>query len=674
LSHLFLDFETRSRLPISRGTEVYARSAEPTVLCWALDDGPVHTWELGMRRPERFINLCYDPQTVLVAHNIPFDAAILKYCWDLDLPPERLHCTQAQAYSHSLPGSLGALAPALGLPVDHQKDMEGHKLMMFFCQPQRNGRFPDRTSHPAEWAKFLDYARQDVVALREVFRALPTHNYAGKHKEIWNLDYRINTRGVRVDLELAAAAVKVMEKAKRRVDAKVAELTDGEITAATQRDRVLHRLVLDGGLALIDAKASTLRAALEDEALDPATRQLIELRLEGSKNAASKYQKMLDTAGPDGRVRYTLQFAGADRTGRWAGRGIQPQNLFRPAISDFEYIEECIIPGILNGDVLDKRFRAVYDTPAEACANALRSAIMADEGHEFVVADWSNIEGRVLAWLAGEEWKLYKLIFSRSFSKPIEELTKTDRQVGKCQDLACGFGGSVGAFVGFAAIYNLSLDMLADTVPSTVSRSVWEKALSSFEWAVENERDYGLDRGVFAACHSLVQIYRTAHPATQRFWYDLHGAMINATNNPGHLYRVRLLKVWRSGAWLIVELPSGRRLMYASPKIKRNKEGKEVLTYMNAKGKQWRRLHSWHGLTTENAVQAVANDILRDAMPRAEAVAPIVLHVHDEIVTEPEVGAVELQQLIDAMVQGEPWTEGLPLAAAGYVATRYRKD
>ena len=682
---LFFDYETRSATDIRLGTDRYVRDAEPTLLAWALGDGPVHLWEIGMPRPERFINLAYNPEISLVAHNAPFDAGVLLYAWGVDVPPERLHCTQAQAYAHSLPGSLEAVGAALGLGQHVAKDSEGHKIMLSFCKPMKNGQYRDRDSHPAEWAKYCAYARQDVVALREVYARLPTHNYAGEHKRIWNLDFKINRRGIAVDLELAAAAVKATEKARRRNDAKIEELTSGAATAATQRDKVLHNLIGDYGLNMVDLKASTIRELLESDDLDAASRELLALRLEGSKNSASKYKRMMDSA-VGGRVRYILQFAGAGRTGRWAGRGIQPQNLLRPEISDFEFIEDAIIPAIKSGDVLNRDLEPIYGTPTQACANALRSALMAEDGNVLTVADWSNIEGRVLAWLSGEDWKLrafkeydsgtgpdlYNLIFSRSFSKPLAELTKTDRQVGKCQDLSCGFGGSVGAFVGFAGIYNISLDSLADTVPSTVSNDVWQKALSSYEWAIENERDYGLDRDVFAACRALVEVYRQSHPATVQFWYDLHNAMIYATNNPGTMRTVGMLKVWRAGAWLIVQLPSGRRMLYAQPKIKRNKEGKEVLTYMNARGKQWRRIHSWHGLTCENVVQAVANDVLREGLLSAEAHGfETVLHVHDEIVDE---GEPHLDELIDLMTQPIKWAPGLPLAAAGYVATRYRKD
>lgn len=684
MTPLFFDFETRCQLPISVGTERYARAAEPTLLSYALGDGPVSLWEIDRPRPERFINLCHNPDVLLVAHNVPFDEAILRNAWGITVPPERLHCTQAQAYAHSLPGSLQALGAALGLGHDTAKDAEGHKIMLKFCSPLKDGTYRDRHSHPEEWAKYCEYARQDVVALREVYKRLPTHNYSGDHKRVWNLDFEINRRGFAVDLELAQAAVKVTEKAKRRMDKQVADLTGGAATATTQRDKVLLHIVGDHGLNLVDLKASTIRELLDGE-LDEATRTLLELRLEGSRNATSKYQKMLDTAC-DGRVRYTLQFSGADRTGRWAGRGLQPQNLLRPNISDFEYIEDVLIPAIKSGAVLGKDMEPVYGTPVDACANALRSAIMAEEEKVLTVADYSNIEGRVLAWLAGEEWKLeafrqfdagtgpdlYKLLYHRLFRVPLEAVGKKERTVGKVADLACGFLGSVGAFVSFAAIYNLDLAELTAETPGIVPPHAWQKGLDSYKWAVENERDYGLERDVYAACRALVEVYRQSHPATVQFAYDLHNAMIFCTDNPGVVHTVGRLKVWRSGAWLIVELPSGRRMLYAGPKVRRNDEEREVLTYMNARGKQWRRMVSWGGLTVENVTQAVANDVLRVGLTRvADAGYATVLHVHDEIVDE---GEPHLAELIDLMTRQIEWAPGLPLAAAGYVATRYRKD
>ena len=688
MTDLFFDYETRSAVDIKHGLDVYARAVEPTVLCWSLDDGPIHTWEIGMCRPERFINLAYNPEISLVAHNVTFDAAVLHRAWGLYVPPERLHCTSARAYAHSLPGSLEAAGAALGLPLDKQKTAEGRKLVLLFCKPNKQGKYNDRDSHPEEWAAFVEYCRQDVVALREIHARLPAYNYQGEHKLIWDLDQRINQRGFHVDLDLARAAIKVTEEGKKRSDKALDKLTSGHVTSAGQRDRILMHLVGEDGVNLVDLKASTLRQTLENEELDEASRLLLELRLEGGKNSASKYKRLLESTGPDGRLRYTLQYGGGSRTGRWAGRIFQPHNLPRPSVHDADYIEEVIVPGIKSGAVLAPGAELVYGTPATACADALRSAIEAAYGRELVVADWSNIEGRMLAWLAGEDWKLrafreydagigpdlYKLIYSRSFSKPLDELTKDDRQVGKCQDLGCGFGGSVGAFVTFASVYGISLDGLADTVPPTVSKEVWGKAQESHDWAVKNERDYGLDRDVFAACHALVQVYRQSHPATVRFWYDLHDACKDAVRQPGTVRTVGLLKVWRSGAWLIIQLPSGRRLLYAKPEIRRGDDDKEVLTYMNARAKQWRRIPSWHGLLVENVVQAAANDVLRAALLRVDPEAPVVLHVHDEIVTEPEKGTFPLERLIHLMTQPMPWSRGLPLAAAGYVADRYRKE
>lgn len=341
-----------------------------------------------------------------------------------------------------------------------------------------------------------------------------------------------------------------------------------------------------------------------------------------------------------------------------------------------------------SGEVLDE---LLYGPPMEACANVLRSAIMAPEGCSLVVADWSNIEGRVLAWLAGEEWKLrafrefdagtgpdlYNLIYARNFSKPVEEVTKKERAVGKVMDLSGGFGGSVGAFVSMAAIYGTDLDALAETVPGTVSRDVWQTAERSYEWAVKNGKLYGLEKPVWIACRALVEVYRQSHPATVQFWHELHYACLNATKNPGVLYHVGRLKVWRSGAWLIVELPSGRRLLYANPEIRRDKEDRETLTYMNARAKQWRRIPTWHGLLVENLVQAGANDILRVGLTRAEENGmDTVLHIHDEpVVEEVDERAQEcLQDLIGLMTREIEWAPGLPLAAAGYVAKRYRKE
>jgi DNA polymerase len=686
MSHLFFDFETRGEQDISVGYDNYFPEAEPTVLSWALDEGPVHVWEIGMPKPERFLNLCYNPEILLTAHHVAFDRSVLAHCWGVKLPIERFHCTMAQAYAHNLPGALEALGPVLGLPTEQQKLHDGRKLVLLFCKRAKNGEFPDRKSHPEEWARFVEYAHRDTEALREVFRRLPTHNYTGVHKDLWHLDTRINERGVPIDMALARAAVKLTEKVKRRLDDEVSELTNGVITAATQRDRVLTQLVGRDGLMLVDMSAGSLRKALEDEEMDEGTRRLIELRLESSVSSTSKYKRMLKLAGPDGRIRWTMQYAGADRTGRWAGRGVQPHNLPRPSLDNPDFINDALVPAIKDGSLLKPEGELIFGAPNRACADALRATICATPGHKLVAGDWSNIEGRVLAALANEEWKLeayrdadagigadvYKVGYGKLFHKPVDAVTKFERTLGKVIDLACGFAGSVGAFVSMAAIYEIDLDSLVDQVPH--SGVAWESAQRAYEWALANERDYGLSADTWKACRVLVQAYRDGHPATVEFWNALWDALVAATENPGQLFRVGLLKVWRQAVYLIVELPSGRRLLYARPQVKRDEDGRPSLSYMAAIKKQWRRKGSWRGLPVENVVQAVANDILREALPRVDAEMPVVFHVHDEIVTEVPVDGPGPDRLCELMVVQPEWMPELPLAAAGYEAQRYRKD
>lgn len=686
MARLFFDFETRSPADIAVGYDNYFPVAEPTLLTWALDDGPVNVWELGMRRPERFINLCYNPGIKLVAHNAPFERHCLKYFYAVEVALERWHCTMAQAYAHSLPGSLEVLGTALGLPLKKQKIADGKKLVLLFCKPDQKGKYPDRHSHPDEWRRYVEYGIGDTEALREVFKRMPAHNYSGKHHDMWCLDQRINSRGFAIDVALAKAAVKVTEKTKKRLDAEVNALTDGDITAATQRDRVLTRLVGEDGLLLTDLSAGTLRKELENDALDSASRRLIELRLETALTSTSKYKRMMKMAGADGRVRWTMQFAGADRTGRWAGRGIQPQNFVRPSIDNPEYIEEIIVPAIKSGDVLKDYAPEVYGHPNRACADALRATIWAPPGKKLVVADWSNIEGRVLAWLAGEEWKLqafreadagtgpdvYKLGYSRMFRVDVGSITKFQRTLGKVIDLAGGFAGSVGAFASMAAIYEVDLDALVETVP--VTSAVRDKAQRAYEWALTQERDYGLQPETWQTCHALVQAYRAAHPETEQFWNELWSAMIHATESPDTVISVReKLLVWRSGDFLIVQLPSGRRLLYARPRVKRDEENRPSLSYVTARNKQWRRTPSWRGLPVENVVQAIANDFLREALPRIDPVMPVVLHVHDEIVTEVEENEPGVERLVELMNVRPEWASDIPLASEGYESRRFRK-
>jgi DNA polymerase bacteriophage-type len=343
----YLDTETRSAVPITHGTDRYTANAECLLLTFARDDGQSQLWDVigGQRQPKDFQDALDDPTEEFIAHNAAFDRAILHRCLGFETSISRWRCTMAQAYAHGLPGGLGALGAVLGLAEEDQKRIDDSKLIHLFCVPRSDGSWATRETHPTEWARFCGYALNDTIALREVHRRLPSHNFQGINLESWRLDQLINGRGFGFDRTLAVAARQVLAKAKGAHDADITRATQGTVTAATQRDKLLKYLRV-AGLDLPDMRASTMREWLESDTLRPEHRFILELRLEAAKSSGSKYRRGLETVGEGDRIRYAIQFSGAGRTGRSSGRGFQPHNMPRPTMKA-KYIEEVVIPGIL---------------------------------------------------------------------------------------------------------------------------------------------------------------------------------------------------------------------------------------------------------------------------------------------------------------------------------------
>lgn len=700
-------------MPIERGTDLYTSSASCLTVQWAIDEGEPYVWDRteDPQMPGELDWALADPSVTLVAHYASFDRNIITKALRRPTAMRRWRCTMAQAYAHGLPGSLEVLGHVLDLPQDEQKLVEDGKLIQLFCKPRSDGSWATRHTHPEEWARFLAYGRMDVVALREIHKRLPTHNYQGEHLAQWWLDQLINERGFQFDKELASAARQLLSAAKNIHDGQILNATEGQVGAATQRDKLL-RWLNGSGLALPNLRAATIREYLESDDLRPEHRFLLELRLEAAKSSGSKYKRGMETVGADGRIRFTVQFSGAGRTGRDSGRGYQPHNMARPTMKA-KYIEDVVIPGILSGDALDNPF--VYGGPNEACANALRGAIVAAEGNDLTVADWSNIESRILAWLAGEEWKLaayrakdrgegvdlYSLLFSQFFGIPVGDVTDHQRQSGKVSELAFGFGGGVGALVTMAAAYNMDLDALPAMVLPSAKKEHITKATTAWRKAFLKGEDYGLEPATYIACDVLKQVYRESNRGINTLRHDVDDATKKALKFPGTSYKVARCLIWANGDWLVVQLPSGRRLLYARPRMETEAEidpetyevkMREYISYMVARGKSWFRNRAWSGLFVENIVQAVANDVLRAARlliqrefqtaPQFEFVrdlftTPIILSVHDEVICELPKGVLTLPQLIEWMttktIAKSPWMTELPLAAAGWVGTRYKK-
>ena len=678
VSTLYLDLETYCPTPISAGTHRYAESVEIMLVPYAIDDGPVVVHDAtyyGDETAELVGRLVSNADRVVI-HNSAFDRTMLRHSIGVDIPLAKIHDTMAQALSHSLPGALGALCEIMRLDSDQAKDKNGKTLINLFCKPRPPNSAIERATretHPTEWAAFVEYARRDIEAMRAVLRKLPRWNYPALKSEraLWELDQVINDRGVLIDLELVESAIAAIERRKVELSDEVADATLGAVGSATQRDALKTYLLEAHGVDLPDLQAATLERRIDDEELPAAVRDLLRARLEASVTSTAKYPRLRAGVSSDGRLRGTLQYCGAARTGRWAGRVFQPQNLPRPTLKPaaIERGIEALKLGaaeLLDGDVI------------ALASSALRGVMIAPPGRHLVVSDLAAIEGRVLAWLAGEQWKLdafaafdagqgpdlYRVAYARSFGIDAAEVTDEQRQVGKVQELALGFQGGLGAFRTMAQAFGL--DLPQETV------------------------------------YDLIGVWRRAHPATKKLWDDLDAACREVVRC-GDAITVGRVTLRRLRTWLVVELPSGRSICYPAPKIEqlpcracsgqgvRQVDGasepvpcKVCFSYgtvgtntylgLNQYSRKWERVATYGGKLTENITQAVARDILAAALARIEAAGfELVLTVHDEVIAEatPDRSALELSRLL---ATAPDWAPGLPLAAKGFATTRYRKD
>lgn len=704
---LFLDTETRSRIALSHGSMKYSTQVEVIIVTYADGYGAARCWDVTSGRPmpsdldewtQREIE---DPNGEVWAHQSYFDRTqtnadvVLKR----RIPLERWRCTMTLALAHGLPGGLDKLCEIFNVDEDKRK-LKGKEFIHLFCKPNKKGEYNDRHSHPAEWKEFLTYATQDIPAMQEVHRKCPKWNYGGKgavaqrETRLWFLDQRINDRGFAVDTDFARHAVRATTAEKKRLANRTAEITEGVVERTTQRDMLLGYLLLEYGVSLPDLKADTIERRLEDPELPEFVKELLRIRLQASKASTSKYKRILEME-VGGRMYGTLQFCAANRTGRWGGRGFQPQNQPRPT-HKFHEIEMAI--EAFKAECEDMMLEPPPDCPPDKLDNytimayassAIRSVIVAAPGKKLVVSDLSNIEGRKLAWLAGEEWKLdafrkfdrgegpdlYKVAYARSFNIDPNDVEddSDERQIGKVQELALGYQGGVNAYVTMSATYGVDLDAMAakawDTIPAIARRD----AQGVYAWATQQKRTLGLSERVYVVCEALKSLWRAAHPETVLLWEMTEIAAKNAILNPGVKFEAGKLSFIRDGAWLYMRLPSGRLLCYPHPKVEGNK-----ISYMgvNVYNKKWHRIYTYGGKLIENADQASSRDVMADAMPRAEEAGyTLVLDVHDELMAEVDADREDLNDkgLSQVLSTNSAWNLGLPLAAKGMTTLRYRK-
>jgi len=682
---LYLDLETYSERPITHGTHAYAANAEILLAAWAWDDAPVQVHDFTLSdMPSEFTDPLLDPDVEVVIHNSHFDRTVIRHVWGIDIPTKRIHDTMVQAMAHSLPGGLGMLCEVLGLPADKAKDKDGKKLINLFCKPlpaNRKLRRATSGTHPAEWERFKAYAASDIEAMREVKKRMPMLNFTPAERELWQLDQRINDRGVAIDLKLVDSAIDAIYAARHELADRTRALTDGSVSSTTLNEVFRLHLFEAFGIDLPDLQMATLEKALAANDMNPAMRELLLIRLQASSTSTAKYRVLRNGTSDDGRLRGLLQFCGATRTGRWAGRLFQPQNLPRPTLK-----QKAIDAGI-------EALRAncahlTTDNVMELVSSAIRSCIVAPRGKKLVVADLSNIEGRVQSWLANEEWKLkafrdfdakvgpdlYKLAYSKSFGIAPEAVTDDQRQVGKVQELALGYEGGVGAFATFAGAYGINLDMLSQKVLLDAPEGLVAKADDFLVWFKKEKRSrYGLSDDAFVACDVLKRMWRDAHPNIAGYWHKLKDVAARAIANRGNTINELGLRVRSTKSWLVVEMPSGRSLCYPKPRI--DEDG--ALSYMGVDQytRKWTRIHTHGGKLFENLCQAVARDIMAANMPLIEEAGyKIVLTVHDEIIAEaPDEPQYNAQHLASLLAANPAWAPDIPLAAAGFETYRYRK-
>lgn len=687
---LWLDLETYSVKPIKHGGYAYAAAAEILLIAYAIDDGDVSVCDLTADvMPNDLREAILDPDQLITAHGSMFDRTVLRLApgFRLDIPIHRWRDTMVQAQTHSLPGKLGTLCDIFNLSSDQAKAKTGKLLVALFCKPRSGGGRATRETHPEKWSQFIDYARMDVVSMRTLAARMPTWNYNAQELALWYIDQRINDRGMLVDLELAQAAVRVVAEEKVLVRGAVNTLTAGAVPSATQRVVLKDYILEEYGVHLPDLTKTTVVGVLADPRTPEHLKVLLDLRLKASGTSTTKYTALLKGVNTDGRLRGTKQFRGASRTGRWAGRLFQPDNLPRPTVPK-KHIDQGI-EDIKSGAI------SLFGGIEQMASSAIRGCIIAPAGGRLVVSDLANIEGRIAAWVAGEEWKLqafrdydtivgedsdgkairkgldlYCLAYSRAFNIPIAEVTEDFRQIGKVMELAFGFGGGVNALVAASVVYNIDLSALAESAFPSIPDATVNEAEAFFEWLdKKSATPKGMAKKTFIACDSLKRLWRSANPRIASIWKALESAVTYALAYPGSETSCRVFKIRKDGAWLRIGMPSGRTLCY--PAIRLDDEGH--ISYMGVDTHaHWVRLQTFGGKLFENICQALACDVLAQNMGGIEnAGYKIVLTVHDEVVAETLDGSVdELSGLLSAEL---PWASGLPLAAAGFETLRYRK-
>lgn len=654
--HLSIDIETRSSVDIGKaGAYKYAQSPDFEILLFAyqLDEEEVRVIDLaqGEAFPETLRAALQDDQVIKHAYNAAFEW----YCLNragCRTPLEQWRCTMAHGLYCGYTAGLAATGRAIGLPQDKQKLTAGKALIRYFCTPCRptrtnGGRRWNLPHHaPEKWELFKEYCRQDVVTERAILQRLSLFPMPEEEQKLWELDIRMNAFGVRVDTGLIEGALYIGEISRERLLREAVEITGLENPNSTQQ---LMKWLEENDVQTDNLRKATVAELLEGH--NPAdVQRMLEIRQQLGKTSVKKYAAMEAARGEGDRVRGLTQYYGANRTGRWAGRLVQLQNLPRNYIKTLDYARETVKKKNFDG------LQLLYGNVPDTLSQLIRTAFIPSEGHKFVVADFSAIEARVIAWLAGEQWvnevfathgKIYEATASQMFGVPVEKIVKGNpeyelRQKGKVATLALGYQGGVPALISQGA---LRMGLTEEELPGIVSR-----------WRQANPRIKDM---WFAMEQTALAVMQTAQPqATHGIIFALEGDLVYGQS------------------FLTVKLPSGRKLFYPRPFLNENQFGKLAIHYytVGQQSKKWEVASTYGGKLTENIVQAIARDCLAETLRRIDVRGlQVVFHVHDEVIIDAPMD-VTVEEICGLMAEPIGWAPGLILKGAGFESTYYMKD
>lgn len=660
MDHLSIDLETFSSVPIAKaGAQKYIASPDFEILLFAysLNGAPSVCCDIaqGELLPDWVLDALCDPQCLKHAYNAAFEWGCLSKFMGRQLPPEQWRCTMFHGLYAGYPAGLDAAGRALGLPEDKRKLSTGKALIRYFCVPctptkSNGGRRRNLPSHdPVRWELFKEYNAQDVTTEMEIERRLSLITVPDWLQRQWETDLLINARGVAVDMEMVNGALEIGATVRERLTQEAVRISG--LSNPNSVQQLSAWLEQETGEEVTDLRKDTVAKMIAQAPDNPEVQRMLEIRQELGKTSTKKYDAIEQAVCPDGRVRGLLQFYGANRTGRWAGRLVQVQNLPRTYTQPLELARNLVKLRKLDN------LRLVYGSVPDTLSQLIRTAFVASDGNVLFDADFSAIEARVISWLAGEQWrldvfkthgKIYEASASQMFGVPIERIKKGNpeyalRQKGKVAELALGYQGGAGALINMGA---LDMGIPEDDLPDIVQR-----------WRDTNKRICDL-------------------------WYKMNSAAVEAISTGCSVGVGRLLVSCEYDAaheveYLTVLLPSGRKLYYNSPQIGENKWGGPSISYMgmDQTTKKWKRIETYGGKLVENCVQAVARDCLAQAIENLEKEGlPVVFHIHDEVVIDCRADTATLDDVVNIMSRPIPWAPGLPLNADGWVGGFFKKD